>query len=227
MSDFLLEIGTEEIPDWMIEPALAELRAKFQTAFGCFGGSALIADATPRRLVLIAKDLDNHAPDTATVIQGPYLSAGEKAAEGFARKQGAAVAELAKISDAKGERYVFHQLLKGPALAQSLGEVLPGIITGVHFPKSMYWTGKGGVRFIRPIRWIVAVIEDQVVPFEVAGVKSGNLTRGHRILGSKDPLPVNASTYFEMLEKNFVHRSSRKTQSTDPAIPWSRRSERR
>ncbi|HEX4748478.1 MAG TPA: glycine--tRNA ligase subunit beta [Bryobacteraceae bacterium] len=204
MSDFLLEIGTEEIPDWMIVPALADLRGKFQDAFGSFGGSALITDATPRRLVLLAKDLAHRAPDTESMVQGPYLSAGEKAAEGFARKQGVAVAQLAKTSDAKGERYIFHQLVKGQALAQALSEKLPGMIASIHFPKSMYWTGKGGVRFIRPIRWMVAVLDEQVIPFEIAGVQSGNLTRGHRILGSKQPVAVTAANYFDVLKENSV-----------------------
>ena len=204
MAGFLLEIGTEEIPDWMIEPALEDLRAEFQAAFGAFGGSALIMEATPRRLVLMAKDLLTQAPDTESVVQGPYLTAGEKAAEGFARKQGTTVAQLARISDAKGERYVFHQLIKGQAVAAALKENLPAIIAAIHFPKSMYWTGKGGVRFIRPIRWIVAVLDSELVPFEIAGVQSGNRTRGHRILGSKEPIQVTASTYFEALKANFV-----------------------
>jgi glycyl-tRNA synthetase beta chain len=204
MPDFLLEIGTEEIPDWMIEPALQDLRSKFQTQFGAFGGSALITDATPRRLVLLAKNLVDRAPDTATVVQGPYLSAGPKAAEGFARRQSTTVDQLAKITDAKGVRYVSHQLVKGQELSAALSEHLPAIIAGIHFPKSMYWTGKGGVRFIRPVRWIVAVVDDRVVPFEVAGVQSGNLTRGHRILGSKEPIPVTAANYFDVLRQNFV-----------------------
>ena len=81
MADFLLEIGTEEIPDWMIEPALNDLRNRFQSAFGAFEGSALIADGTPRRLVIWAKDLAERAPDVQTVVPGPYVSAGEKAAK--------------------------------------------------------------------------------------------------------------------------------------------------
>ena len=204
MPDFLLEIGTEEIPDWMIEPALEGLRGRFQTEFGAFGGSALVMDATPRRLILTAKDLDKQAPDVQTVVQGPYLSAGVKAAEGFARKQGVPVEELAKTSDAKGERYVFHQLTKGQPLAEALEEKLPEIVRTIHFPKTMYWTGKGGVRFIRPIQWIVALLDDQVIPFEVAGVKSGDKTRGHRVLGSKDPLRVTIASYEQVLRENFV-----------------------
>ena len=204
MADFLLEIGTEEIPDWMIEPALNDLRNRFQSAFGAFEGSALIADGTSRRLVIWAKDLSERAPDVQTVVPGPYVSAGEKAAQGFARKQGTTVEALGKMQDAKGERFVFHQLTTGQLAKEALSEKLPEVVTGIHFPKMMYWTGKNGVRFIRPIRWIVAAIEDQVVPFEVAGVKSGATTRGHRILGSKEPLPVMVSTYLDILQSNFV-----------------------
>jgi glycyl-tRNA synthetase beta chain len=204
MADFLLEIGTEEIPDWMIEPALVDLRARFQDAFGVFGGSALITEATPRRLVLLAKELAPLAPDVESVVLGPYLSAGEKAVDGFARKQNTTVAALAKTQDAKGERYVFHRLVKGQSAVQGLAEKLPGVITGLHFPKSMYWTGKGGVRFIRPIRWLVALLDDQVVPFEIAGVPAGRVSRGHRILGSAAPIPVTIAGYFDQLLENFV-----------------------
>ncbi len=212
MPYFLLEIGVEEIPDWMIEPALADLRARYEAAFSPFGGSAIIMTATPRRLILLAKEILERAPDVQTVIAGPYLSAGAKAAEGFARKQGTTVDQLAKISDAKGERYVFHQLTKGQSASEALSEKLPEVISGIHFPKTMYWTGKNGVRFIRPIRWIVALLEDRVVPFEVAGVKSGDQTRGHRILGSKEPLQVSVATYLDVLRENgvIVHARERK-----------------
>jgi glycyl-tRNA synthetase beta chain len=204
MANFLLEIGAEEIPDWMIEPALADLHTRFAAAFGMFGGSAITTDATPRRLVLQAKDLLPQAPDVESVVQGPYLSAGEKAAEGFAKKQNTTIDKLRKINDAKGERYIFNQLVKGQSAKQALSEKLPEIITGIHFPKTMYWTGKGGVRFIRPIRWIVALLDDQLVPFEIAGVKSSNTTRGHRVLGAKTPLLVGISNYVEVLRKNKV-----------------------
>ena len=204
MADFLLEIGTEEIPDWMIDGALADLRAKFEAAFADFGGDALRTESTPRRLVLIAEGLSERAPDAQIVAQGPYLSAGPKAAEGFARKQGTTVDQLDKMQDSKGERYAFHQHVKGHAAEQALREKLPPIITGIQFPKSMTWTGKGGVRFIRPIRWVVALLDDQVISFEIANVKSGNTTRGHRILGSKNPLPVTVRTYEQVLRENFV-----------------------
>lgn len=204
MADFLLEIGTEEIPDWIIDGALSDLRDKFRNTFGAFGGNALRTEATPRRLVLLAEALSERAPDTQTVVQGPYLSAGPKAAEGFARKNSTTVEQLSTLPDTKGERYVFHQLVQGQALVDALRDKLPGIVTNIHFPKSMYWAEKGGVRFIRPLRWIVALLDDQVVSFEIGDVWSSNLTRGHRVLGSKEPLAVTISTYEQILRDNFV-----------------------
>lgn len=204
MPYFLLEIGVEEVPDWMIVPALADLRARWQVAFGAFESSALIVDATPRRLVLLAKEMAAQAADVETVMPGPYLSAGNAAAEGFARKWNTSVADLATMQDAKGERYIFHQRVKGQTAREALAAKLPEVIAGIAWPKSMYWTGKGGVRFIRPLRWILAVLEAEVVPFEIAGVRSGNSTRGHRILGGKDPLAVTVVTYLDVLRANFV-----------------------
>lgn len=204
MPDFLLEIGTEEIPDWMIEPALGDLREKFQSAFGALGGSTLVMDATPRRLVLRAEQLIMRVPDVESIVLGPYLSAGAKAAEGFARKWHAALAQLPTTEDAKGERYVFHQLVKGQDARTLLSEHLPSVIANGQFPKTMSWPGSNGLRFIRPIRWLLALLDDEVVPFEIAGIQSGNTTRGHRILGSKEPVAVTIATYEEALLANGV-----------------------
>jgi glycyl-tRNA synthetase beta chain len=204
MANFLLEIGTEEIPDWMIEPALADLRTKFEAAFGKFGGSALILAATPRRLALRATGLNDQAPDSENVVFGPYLSAGQKAAEGFAKKWGSRIDQLKTTQDARGERYVMSELVKGQNVKEGLAEKLPSIIANIQFPKSMSWPGSAGVRFIRPIRWVVALLDDQPVEFSVAAIASGNTTRGHRILGSKEPIPVTISTYEEALRKNGV-----------------------
>jgi len=203
MPDFLLEIGVEEIPDWMIEPALADLRAKFQTAFAAFLGSSITTEATPRRLVLIARDLIEQAPDTENLVQGPYLSAGPGAANGFAKKNNTTIDKLATTTDTKGERYIFAHLVKGQSAQAALSAKLPELITSITWPKTMFWTNRTGARFIRPIRWIVALLDNQVVPFEAAGVQSGNTTRGHRILGASS-IPVTVATYFETLRANYV-----------------------
>src|SRR5579883_1439756 len=113
MPDLLVEIGTEEIPDWMIEPALADWKSKFEAAFGSFGGSAIQMDATPRRLVLRARDLQAQAADTENVVLGPYLSAGAKAAEGFARKWNTSLDALQKTADARVSAMCFISSQKG------------------------------------------------------------------------------------------------------------------
>ena len=204
MADFLLEIGVEEIPDWMIDAALTSLRDRFSEAAGALNGTIEMLDATPRRLVLLATGLEKQLGDVNQVIPGPYVSAGEKAAQGFAKKNNTTVEALHRESDAKGERYFSSSVKTGESASQLLQRVVPDLITAIPWPKTMYWTGREGVRFIRPIRWLVALLDDEVVPMEVAGIRSGDKTHGHRVLGSKEPIPVRISTYEEVLRKNGV-----------------------
>ena len=221
MADFLLEIGVEEIPDWMIEPALADLHARFQKLLdeARLGGSVSWTDATPRRLVLKAAGLMERQADSEEVVSGPPKSAGAGAAQGFAKKNGTTVDKLETVTTDKGEYFSFRKQVKGRATTEILAEALPGIITGLYFPKTMYWTGKGGVRFIRPIRWIVALLDADVVPFEVASVWSGNTTYGHRILGAKGPIAVTIGEYEEQLRKNYVIvRAAERRQRIEAAL---------
>ncbi len=192
--NFLLEIGTEEIPHWMIPGALKQL-----AAMNLFGVTPQV-DATPRRLVVRADGLPERTPDEEQIIKGPPLSAGDKAAAGFAKKQGVDLAAMTKI----GDYYELRKLVPGRAVRDILAETLPSTILGIQWPKTMYWTGgKTGPRFIRPIRWTVALLGDEVIPFELAGVKSGSVTRGHRKLGSFS-IPVKFASYESDLRKNFV-----------------------
>jgi glycyl-tRNA synthetase beta chain len=196
--DFLLEIGTEEIPHWMISGALAQL-ARLDLL-----GSVPQVDATPRRLVVRASGLPKGTPDREEIVKGPPLSAGEKAAAGFAKKQGVNPSEVKP----SGSYYELRKRVPGRNAADILAESLPPAILAIQWPKTMYWIGgKTGPRFIRPIRWIVALLGDEVIPFEIAGVKSGNITRGHRILGSAS-VPVTVAGYETELRKNFVILSS-------------------
>ncbi|HXE15266.1 MAG TPA: glycine--tRNA ligase subunit beta, partial [Bryobacteraceae bacterium] len=213
---FLLEIGTEEIPDWMIEPALADLKQRFETLVkeNGLGGEVAWVDATPRRLVLRAESLVARQPDRQEIVTGPPKSAGAGAVQGFAKKNGVAVEALQVTKTEKGEYYSFERQTKGRATVEILWEALPGIITGIYFPKTMYWTGKGGVRFIRPIRWIVALLGENVVPFDVADVESGRSTGGHRILGSQTSIEVTIANYEQKLRDNcvLVHAAERRAR---------------
>ena len=166
---FLLEIGTEEIPDWMIPAALESLRLQFEKLE--IAHDSVTLDATPRRLVLRAEGLPARQADSEERALGPAKSAPPKAVAGFARKHGVAPEALTVESTPKGDYYTFVRTVAGRATLDILAETLGGIILQIGFPKTMYWTGKGGPRFIRPIRWIVALLGDDVVPFELAGVR--------------------------------------------------------
>lgn len=209
---FLLEIGVEEIPDWMIPPALEDLRASFERLAveqGLADGLILNTDATPRRLVLRAENLPERQPDREEWLLGPPCSAAFQdgrptaAAEGFARKMGVSVTDLVIRRTERGEYVACRRSVPGRAARDLLVEVLPGLILGIHFPKTMYWTGKGGPRFIRPVRWLVALLGEEVVPFEIAGVRAGNTSRGHRLLGCA-AVPVTTADYAEQLRRNYV-----------------------
>jgi glycyl-tRNA synthetase beta chain len=202
---FLLEIGVEEIPDWMIEPALLNLRELFTSLIAehNLGGAVTSTDATPRRLVLRAEGLLESQANEIKAVSGPPVSAAEGAVSGFAKKMGVTVADLEKVQTPRGEYWSYNRHVPGRRTLDVLAEALPGLISKINFPKAMYWTGKGGLRFIRPIRWIVALLGAEVVPFELAGVKSGNTTDGHRILG-KSGIPVTIESYDSQLASNGV-----------------------
>lgn len=195
--NFLLEIGTEEIPHWMIPSALDQL-SKLDLL-----GALPLVDATPRRLVVKAGGVPERTPDQEKIVKGPPVSAGEKAAAGFAKKNGVDISALGR----SGEYYELRLQVPGARSLDIFAESLPAAILGIQWPKTMYWTAKNGARFIRPIRWIVALLDDQVIPFEIASVRSGNVTRGHRQLGAPS-IPVTIENYNDALRKNFVLLSS-------------------
>lgn len=210
--DFLLEIGTEEIPHWMIPGAVGQLEK-----LDLLGAKARV-DATPRRLVVRASGVPAATAAREEIVKGPPVSSGEKAAQGFARKHGVDASQI----QANGNYYELHKTTPGRAASEILAESLPAAILALQWPKTMYWTGgKTGPRFIRPIRWIVGLLGDDVIPFEIAGVKSGNVTRGHRKLGSAS-IPVTTQNYEAELKKNFVilasHERRHKIESEAAAL---------
>ena len=198
---FLLEIGTEEVPDWMIPAALEHLRLLFEKLDIPYDSVRL--DATPRRLVLRAEGLPARQPDREEKVQGPAKSAPPQAVAGFARKQGIKPEDLSVESTPKGEYFVFMKKVQGRNTIDILAEALPGVILGIYFPKTMYWTGKGGPRFIRPIRWIVTLLGEDIVPFELAGVRTDALTSGHRRLGARE-IRVSCADYEQRVRDHYV-----------------------
>jgi glycyl-tRNA synthetase beta chain len=164
---------------------------------------SIAMDATPRRLVLRAEGLPARQADSEERVLGPAKSAPAQAVAGFARKQGIKPEDLAVETTAKGEYYSFTRKVAGRASKDILAEALPSLILQIYFPKTMYWTGKGGPRFIRPIRWMVALLGEEIVPFEIAGVHSGALTSGHRRLGARE-IAITTADYEQRLRDHYV-----------------------
>ncbi len=202
---FLFELGVEEIPHWMITPALAEIEKLFNTFLeeNRLACGPLKLDATPRRLVLRTDAIETRQQDREEVVMGPPKSAGAGAATGFARKNGVAIEDLGTETTAKGEYFALRRSVAGKETQDLLVAALPSLIGRIPWPKAMYWTGKDGVRFIRPIRWVACLLGDRVVEFEVAGIRSGALSCGHRRMGSCG-IAFDHSNYEERLRKNGV-----------------------
>jgi glycyl-tRNA synthetase beta chain len=216
MLPFLLEIGTEEIPDWMIAGALADLRKGFEELLTAnrLAHEGLQLDATPRRLVLRCAGLQALQESTETLVTGPPVSAAFKngeptaAAHAFAKKMGTDIAALRREQTAKGEYLAYLRRDEGRPAREVLAENLAALVLGIYFPKTMVWAGKGTSRFIRPIRWLVALHGNDVVPFSIEGVASSNRTHGHRRLSSVsrsgDGIPVTCADYEEVLRAHGV-----------------------
>ena len=202
---FLLEIGTEEIPDWMIIPALNNLQDMFQALLDqhVLGGRVTNVDATPRRLVLRADGLLERQADVEELVLGPPKSAGPGAAAGFAKKMGTTPDQLGTHSTPKGDYSCFTKRTQGLSVTALLARELPPLILKIQWPKTMVWNGKGTERFIRPIRWLVALLGTDVVSFQIGGVATGSTTVGHRVLG-KPSIPVTIENFVGELRANGV-----------------------
>jgi len=218
--NLLLEIGCEEIPDWILAGALEYLDGAIGDLIKQrqLGEAALRTDATPRRLVVRGEGLLEREPDTEERVWGPAKSAPQAAVAGFAKKQGLTADQLEVVSDGKTEKYSFIRKTQGKAAVEILAEALPQIVLKTPFQRTMYWPGKGGARFIRPIRWIVALFNDRVIPFEIAGVKSGNESSGHRKLGASR-FPITYADYEQKLRENFVILSAEERRKRIRAVP--------
>jgi len=217
MADFLLELGTEEIPARMIDGAREELAQRV----GALLKREHLSDApdaqaysTPRRLAVVVPGILHAQPDVTEQLTGPSLKVAYKdgtptpAAEAFARKAGVPVDKLEKITTPKGEYLAATVQKKGRAASEILAELLPKEIAGIYWAKNMYWRGKAAERFVRPVRWMVSLLDGEVVPVEFAGIRAGSVSEGHRILSS-GPIEIKApSEYADKLSQGAVVPSS-------------------
>jgi glycyl-tRNA synthetase beta chain len=222
MPDFLLEIGTEEIPARMIAGAQEELQRRVVDLLNrerlVASGEVSYVD-TPRRLAVLAPGIPAAQPDLTEQINGPAVNVAFKdghptpAAHAFAKKAGVDVARLERVTTPKGEYLSAKITKRGRSAAEILAESLPKEIASIYWPKNMYWR-KPSERFVRPVRWLVAMLDDQVVPLEFGGVRAGNQSRGHRIL-SDGPvvIPSAGAPYVEALKQaKVISRRSREQQ---------------
>src|SRR5262249_46745638 len=238
MANFLLEIGCEEIPARMIAEAQEELQRRV--------GDLLVRERlaaaaqvdtldSPRRLAVLALGISAAQPDLTEQINGPAVSVAfrdgqpTQAAHAFARKAGVDVKELERVTTTKGEYLSAKVTKRGRSAGEILAELLPREIASVYWPKNMYWR-KPNERFVRPVRWLVAMLDDQVIPLQFGGIRAGNESRGHRILSDGAvTVPRAGAPYVEALRgAKVLSRGEREQQirkaldSATRAVPAAR-----
>ncbi|MCT8001766.1 glycine--tRNA ligase subunit beta [Sphingomonas sanguinis] len=201
MTDFLLELRSEEIPARMQAGARENLAKLFAAELAKAGLSAgeVVTYAGPRRLALIAKGLPSATEAVSEEVKGPRASAPPQALEGFLRKTGLTREQLIERD---GVLFAITEK-PGRATAEVLAEAIPAIVRAFPWPKSMRWgaesTSTESMRWVRPLHAIVALFGGEVVPFEIAGIASGNVTRGHRFHAPAETVLTGADTYVEQL----------------------------
>ena len=206
MADLLLELYSEEIPAGMQAAAAAQLQRHIEGFLSGFGVSAahMASHVAPQRLALLADGLPSHLPDRKEEKKGPRVDAPEKAIEGFLRANGLDSTDgLTVQSDKKGDFYILQIDEPGRPLAEALAEFLPGMVEGFQWPKSMRW-GSGQLRWVRPLRSILCVFDGDIVPFEVGGIASGNVTYGHRFMAPAPLTLTSQADYLGTLDEAYV-----------------------
>jgi glycyl-tRNA synthetase beta chain len=212
--ELLFEVGCEEIPAGMLPKAEEELRAnieKLLSAENLSEGVEVETFSAPRRLTAWVRGLLAKQPDVESEVTGPPKSvaydavgAPTRAALSFAEKQGVHVSDLYLVQTAKGDYLATKQIKHGRTAEQILQAILPRAVHDLTWPRSMTWTGLEGARFIRPIRWIVAVLNVKPMKLSIAGIPAGDITRGHRFLGSSAIRVKSFSDYEKKLRSNGV-----------------------
>ncbi|MBQ7151504.1 MAG: glycine--tRNA ligase subunit beta [Synergistaceae bacterium] len=227
IKNILLEIGTEEIPSRFIPDALEALKNNAQAAFASNRIEFKDAKtyATPRRLVLIITNASEAQTEIVEMLKGPPVSTAydengvpTRAAEGFAKGKGISVDELKEI-EVGGVKYIAAEVRQeSKKTLDVLPELLKNLIASLSFPKSMYWD-QSGVRFARPIRWIVALADENVIPFTYGQISSGRRTSGHRFMGKKIIDIKNAAEFLDVLfDNNVILDQEKRLQKMKTAI---------
>jgi glycyl-tRNA synthetase beta chain len=236
MAELLLEIGLEEIPARMIVAAEAELARRVEALLSRqrLGGTTITSYSTPRRLAVRVEDVLAQQLDMQEQLTGPSWKAAfpdgnpGPAAQAFAKKAGVAVTALEKITTAKGEYAAATVQRAGQSAAKVLTDSLPQEIGALSWPKTMYWRANKPERFVRPLRWMICLLDETVVPVEFAGITAGAASYGHRVLYGDRTVPIHRpADYPAALEAAFViadpaarrHRIRAGLDATTRALP--------
>lgn len=232
MPDFLLEIGCEEIPARMIDAASEELRQRVKTLLESLDLAAVEPDpeeygkcfSTPRRLAVQFSGVGAQQPDAKRMVDGPPITVAYKngeptaAAQAFAKKVGQDLSQLIRKPTDKGEYLAAIVVRHGRPAADLLAEALPKEISAIYWPKNMYWR-KPSERFVRPVRWLVAMLDGETIPLEFDGIRAGNHSRGHRILTDEAvAIPRAGSTYVDSLRSAKVLGRAEREQQIRKAL---------
>jgi len=210
--DYILEIGTEEIPagfvSWALDEILRIAEAEFQTRRLSF--DSMKSFATPRRIVLYVRDLAEKQEDLTEELKGPTWQQAfdandhpTKAAKGFAKSKNVSVDDLEKRNVGGTDFAVAVLKKEGLSSVEVLKEAVPAVIKRLVFPKNMYWD-ETFIRFARPIRWILSLFGSDVVPFSYGALEAGRVTMGHRFMGARKIEIKSTDEYFGKLYDNFV-----------------------
>jgi glycyl-tRNA synthetase beta chain len=215
MSDFLFEVGLEEVPARMIASAEAELARRVTALLErerlTSPGATVKTFSTPRRLAVLISGVASKQEDLAEDLQGPSTKIAYKdgvptpAAHAFAKKAGVAVEALRTIATPKGDYLAATSIKAGRSAAEVIAAELPKELAAIYWAKNMYWRPGKPERFVRPVRWLLALLDSEIVPVEFAGYTASNLTYGHRVLAGSGPIVIaHPSAYAPALEAAFV-----------------------
>ena len=212
MSNYLLEIGVEEIPSDYVKNTKNQLKEKFEKLItdNKLTCDEIVVESTPRRFAIFLENINADTEEKTISVKGPsvkiaYDEGGEpkKPLLGFLKGQGAEISDVV-IREFKGEDYIYvEKKEKAKSVAEVLEENVYDLVKSISFPRSMRWRGKS-IRWARPIRWFVSLLDDEILAFDAEDISVSNITKGHRSLGSNHIVVDKIENYEKLLRENYV-----------------------